>query len=102
MFVLSFHRACKEFEMLCASITHNVNAVSSRADLCQVASETENNEDKMYAIFRSCKLFMQDEISRFIRHCIRIKRYFHGNTCKVEYMRGSIVNYDEHVSEHEN
>jgi len=99
MFVLSFHRACKDFEFLCASITQNENAVSSRADLFKITSDTEFHEDKMYGIFRSCNLLLPDEISRFIRHCIQIKKYFHGNVCKVQYMRGALWMYDENVLE---
>jgi len=99
MFVLSFHRACKDFESFCAAITQNVNAVSSRADLCKVTSCSESSEDKVYAIFKSCNLFLDDEISRFIRHCIRLKKYFHGDTCKVEYIRGALSHYNENVSE---
>ena len=99
MFVLSFHRACKEFELLCASITHNVNAVSSCADLYRLTSETESYEETVDAILGSCHLFRDDEVSRFIRHCIRIKKYFHGENCKVEYMRGALLQYDENVSE---
>ena len=99
MFVLSFHRACKEFEIFCASMTRNVNAVSSRADLCRLTSETESYEESVDAILGSCNLFQDDEVSRFIRHCIRIKKYFHGDNCKVEYMRSALLQYDENVSE---
>jgi len=95
MFVLSFHLACKNFEFLCASITQSVNSVSS----FQVAFDKQLHEDKMYGIFRSCNLLQADEISRFVRYCIRIKQYFHGNTCKVEYMRGALRIYDKNVSE---
>jgi len=99
MYVLSFHRACKEFEILCASITRDVNAISSRTDLCRLTSETDSSGQKVDAIFRSCNLFRDDQVSRFIRHCIRIKRYFHGDKCKVQYMRGALLQYDENVSE---
>jgi len=95
MFVLSFHCACKNFEFLCASITRNINLVSCNS----FTSDKQFDEDKMYGIFRSCNLSLPDEISRFIRHCIRIKKYFHGNTCKVEYMKGAMWMYDENVSE---
>jgi len=95
MFVLGFHLACKHFEILCNFMPQHINSVSS----WQGASDTQLREDKIHGIFRSCNLFLADEISRFIRHCIRIKQYFHGNTCKVEYMKGAMLMYDESVSE---
>jgi len=42
---------------------------------------------------------MKNETSRFIRHCIRIRKYFHGDSCKIDYMRTAVVDYDENVSE---
>ena len=99
MFVLSFHRACKDFEFLCASIPQNVNKVSSKADPFRINTETEFHEKKIYAIFASCNFVVQDDASRFIRHCIRIRKYFHGETCKVEYMKGALCMYNENVSE---
>jgi len=95
MFVLSFHLACKNFEILCNFMPQHINSVSS----WQGASDTQVYEDKMNGIFRSCNLLLEDEISRFVRHCIRIKQYFHGNTCKINCMRAAVLMYDESVSE---
>jgi len=97
MFVLSLHRACKEFEFLCASINQKLNSVSCRGEVLEVT--TVFFQDKLYGIFRSCELLLPDDISRFIRHCIRIRQYFHGNMCKVDYMKGALRMYNENVSE---
>jgi hypothetical protein len=53
----------------------------------------------MYEIFKSCDLYTMDDISRFIRHCIRIKQYFDGQFCKIEYMKGAVMDYNQRVSE---
>jgi len=38
---------------------------------------------------------MKNEISRFIHHCIRIRKYLNGDSCKFEYMRTAVVNVSE-------
>ena len=82
---------------MCSSVYQKLNAVSSKADLLRTSDEFF--QGKMYRLFTSCNLLLQDEISRFVRHCIRIKKYFHGEMCKVDYMSGSFPMYDENVSE---
>jgi hypothetical protein len=99
MFVLHFHSACKQFEIFCAVEAHITTAVRSRATLDQVVIATNLNERKRDAIFASCNLYMKNEISRFIRHCIRIRKYFHGDSCKIQYMSTAVMDYDETVSE---
>jgi len=99
MFVLSLHYAFKNFEIFCASEALITKSVRSRATLDQVIAATELNRTKKDLIFRSCNLHMKDETSRFIRHCIRIRKYFHGDNCKIDYMRTAVAEYDENVSE---
>ena len=80
-------------------LTSNAEASSRRSERLQVIISTELNRKKKDLIFRSCNLHMKNQISRFIRHCIRIRKYFHGDSCKVEYMRTAVMDYDENVSE---
>jgi len=76
-----------------------MNSVSIGTSLCQFNNTARLNQNKMYEIFSSCDLYTSGNISRFIRHCIRVKKYFHGEYFKVEYMREAIFDYDENVAE---
>jgi len=96
MFVLVFHKACIESEFLSALVAQEMNAVSYGS---QTSPGQLEDIMKMREAFTSCNLFEKEDISRFIRHCIRVKQYLDGKVCKIEYLKRSVMNYDENVSE---
>ena len=86
MFVLSYHKAFKDWEFFCATLNSRLTGI--RCDTLQDSTESMyHHKQKKEKIFKSCGLKNDIDVLNFIDYNISIRQYFHGYSCKVRYLK---------------